>query len=320
MGIRILVLGAQGQLGYVLGQHAKPALMETMSDCVCYGRDKVDFTQPDQIVAALKDVRPDVVINAAAYTQVEKAEQEPQLASQINGTAVGVLGEQCKKQGAVLVHYSTDYVFDGTANRPYLETDPINPLSAYGRSKAEGEQYLQEVGGNWLVFRTGWVYAQRGGNFCKTMIKLAQQRPELKVVNDQRGAPTPAAWLAELGLTVAGVVAQSRYKALGKLAPTFLPDFPAEVPSGEIFHASATGETTWHEYATLALELAAKRGLIDSMPAVLPVPTSSMNFAAPRPAYSVLDNAKLRDAFRVNPPDWAKGVRNLLATLEAGQL
>lgn len=316
MGIRILVLGANGQVGYSLAHHAKPALMDTLDAVVSYGRDKVDFTKPDQIVNALKDVRPDVVINASAYTNVEKAEDEPELARQVNAISVGVLAEQAKKQDAVLVHYSTDYVFDGTSSRPYVETDATNPLSSYGRSKLEGEQFLQQVGGNWVVFRTGWVYAQRGGNFCKTMIRLAQSRDELNVVDDQRGAPTPASWLAELGLTVAGVAVQSRYKTMGKLAPTFLPDYPQGLPSGEIFNASASGDTTWYDYAAMAVELALKKGLVKKMPQINRVKTASMGFKAQRPAYSVLDNSKLKDAFRLNPPEWSRGVRNLIATLE----
>ncbi|HEX4880086.1 MAG TPA: dTDP-4-dehydrorhamnose reductase [Limnobacter sp.] len=312
MGIRVLVLGAHGQLGHSIVQHAKPALMDTMDAIVAYGRDKVDFSQPDSIVNALKDVRPDVVINAAAYTHVEHAEAEPQLANAINGHAVGVLAEQCKKQGAVLVHYSTDYVFDGTSTRPYLETDSPNPLSVYGQSKLQGERFIAEVGGETVIFRTGWVYALRGSNFLKTMLKLAQERDTLTVVNDQTGAPTPANWLAELGLSVAGVVAQHRYKTLGKLAPTFLPDFPKEVPSGEIFHASAAGSTTWFEYACKALEQAHALGVIKRMPSIEPVSTASMNFKAQRPAYSVLDNKKLMDTFRVNPPEWTKGIKAFL--------
>lgn len=312
MGIRVLVLGAQGQLGHTIGQHAKPALMETMDALVSYGRDKVDLTKPDTIIHALKDVRPDVVINAAAYTHVEKAEVEAELAHAINAQAVGVLGEQCKKQGVALVHYSTDYVFDGKASQPYTETDATNPLSVYGQSKLQGEKFLQEVGGNWVVFRTSWVYAQRGGNFCRTMLKLAQEREVLNVVDDQTGAPTPANWLAELGLSIAGVVAMHRYKTLGKLAPTFLPDHPSDIPSGEIFHASAAGVTTWFDYANLAIELAHKQGLVQNMPRIERAKTADMNFAAQRPAYSVLDNKKLMDTFRVNPPEWTKGVRNFV--------
>ena len=317
MGIRVLVLGAQGQLGYVLSQHAKPALMETLDDLICYDRDKADLTQPTQLVNVLKDVRPDVIINAAAYTQVEKAEDEPDLAHAINAKAVGVLGEQAKKQGAVLVHYSTDYVFDGQqSDRPYRETDAVAPLNAYGKSKAEGEKYLAEIGGNFLVFRTAWVYSQRGENFFRNIVKLAGEQDQLTVVDDQRGAPTPAAWLAELGLAVAGVVAHSRCRAQGKLAPSFLPDFPKELPSGEIFHASAAGDTTWYDCASFALELAFQKGLFGKMPDMVRAKTADLYFKAKRPLYSVLDNRKLIEAFRVNPPDWKKGVKNMVASLE----
>lgn len=317
MGIRVLVLGSQGQLGHTLGQHAKPALMETLDAYVGYDRDDFDMADPDQLINVMKDVRPDIVINAAAHTAVEKAEDEPQAAFAINAKAVGVLAEQAKKQGCVVVHYSTDYVFDGTQNRPYIETDPVNPLSVYGKSKAEGEKYLLDVGGNSVVFRTSWVFAQRGGNFCKTMIKAASQRDHLKVVDDQRGAPTPANFLAELGLQVAGVVAMSRYKQLGKLSPSFLPDHPSDIPAGEVFHATAAGETTWYDYACMAIEQAHKQGMIQKMPSIERAKTIDMNFKAARPAYSVLNNKKLIDAFRVNPPEWSKAVRNLVANLPA---
>ncbi|HEX4855267.1 MAG TPA: dTDP-4-dehydrorhamnose reductase [Limnobacter sp.] len=312
MGIRILVLGAQGQLGHTIAQHAKPALMDTLDAVVAYGREKVDFTRPDTIIHAMKDVRPDVVINAAAYTNVEKAESEAQLAHAINATAVGVLAEQCKKQDVPLVHYSTDYVFDGKATQPYTEDAATNPLSAYGKSKLEGEKYLKDVGGNWVVFRTSWVYAQRGENFCRNMIRLAQEREVLSVVDDQTGAPTPANWLAELGLTIAGVVAIHRSKSQGKLAPTFLPDYPSEIPAGEIFHASAAGVTTWFDYANFAIEMAHRQGILQRLPEIRRVKTADMNFSAQRPAYSVLNNRKLVDTFRVNPPEWTKGVRNFL--------
>lgn len=299
-----------------MSTHAKPALTETLDDLVCYGRDKVDVSKPDQIVDAIKDVRPDVVINAAAYTNVEKAEDEPDLAHAINAKALGVMAEQCKKQDVVLVHYSTDYVFDGLAKEPYRETDVTNPLSAYGRSKLEGERYLSQVGGHWVCFRTGWVYAQRGSNFCKTMLRLAKERDHLNVVDDQQGAPTSASWLAELGLAVAGVAVQAKYKKLGKLAPTFLPDYPSEIPSGEIFHASCAGQTTWFDYASQVLQWAHEKGVLQSMPDVRRAKTEDMNFKAARPAYSVLSNAKLQEVFRLNPPPWEKGVRNLVLNLD----
>lgn len=316
MGIRLLILGTTGQIGHSLSTHAKPALTETLDDLVCYGREKVDLTNHDQIVDAIKDVRPDVIINAAAYTHVEKAEDEPEKAMAINAEAVGVMAEQAKKQDAVLVHYSTDYVFDGKRSTPYHETDSTNPLNAYGKSKLEGERYLTQVGGHWVCFRTGWVYAQRGDNFCKTMIRLARERDQLNVVDDQTGSPTSAAWLAELGLAVAGIAVQVKYRKLGRLAPSFLPDYPSEIPSGEFFHASAAGQTTWFEYASQLLAWAHERGRIKNMPEVIRTTTQSMNFKAERPAYSVLDNTKLKDAFRLNPPPWEKGVRNLILNLE----
>jgi dTDP-4-dehydrorhamnose reductase len=312
LGIRVLLLGAQGQLGHTIVQHTKPALMDALDALVAYGRDKADFTQPETLVNVLKDIRPDIVINAAAYTNVEEAEIETELAQAVNATALGVLAEQCKKQGVALVHYSTDYVFDGKSTRPYLETDSTNPLSVYGKSKLEGEKYLKQVGGDWVVFRTSWVYGQRGDNFCRKMIQLSQERETLSLVDDQFGAPTPANWLAELGLSVAGVVAMNRYKALGKLSPNYLPDFPTDIPSGEIFHATAAGCTTWFDYGSLIIEQAKKQGIIQNLPVIERAKTSDMNFLASRPAYAVLNNKKLTDTFRVNPPEWTKGVRNFI--------
>lgn len=306
------MLGAQGQLGHTINQHAKPALLDTLDAVVAYGRDKVDFTKPEQIVLALKDVRPDVVINAAAYTAVDQAQTQPDLAHQVNAHAVGVLAEQCKKQGIPLVHYSSDYVFDGTQANPYTEASATNPVNVYGQSKLEGERFLAQVGGNWVVFRTSWVYAHRGNNFARSILEKAKRGEALQVVNDQTGAPTPANWLAELGLVIAGVVAMQRCKAQGKLAPTFLPDFPSELPSGEIFHASAAGQTTWHGYAEALLALAAKQGVIKQLPPLTAVGGAQMGLLAPRPAYSVLNNSKLVDVFRVNPPEWQHGLRSFV--------
>lgn len=316
MGIRLLILGASGQIGHALTTHAKPALGETVDAVIAYGRDKVDFNCPDQIVHALRDLRPDVIINAAAYTAVDKAEDEPELAMKVNADSLGVLAETAKKQDASLVHFSTDYVFDGTSSLPYSETSAVGPLNSYGRSKLAGEEFLEQVGGRWTCFRTSWVYAQRGGNFCKTMIRLAKNNTQLKVVDDQLGAPTPAGWLAELGLIVAGVVVQEKYRKSKKLAPSFLPDFPKEFPVAEIFHATARGQTTWYDYACFVIELAYKRGLITTMPEIQRSDSASMGFKAVRPSNSVLNTEKLTDVFRIYPPEWEKGVRNLVDSLE----
>jgi dTDP-4-dehydrorhamnose reductase len=304
-------------LGHTLKQHAKPALLDALTDYVGYGREQVDLSSPDPVLRAMKDVRPDVVINAAAYTSLDAAEDHPELAFAVNAVAVGALAEQAKKQGCVLVHYSASDVFDGSASQPYEETDAVNPLSVYGQSKAAGEQYVQEVGGHAVVFRTGWMSAQRGDGFCKSIIQAARQNQPIRVMDDHVGVPTPANFLAELGLHVAGVVAMSRYKQRGKLPPSFLPDFPKDLPSGEVFHASASGQATWFEYANWVLEVAHAQGWIAQAPFVEAVHAASLAFKAPRPAYTLLNNAKLKSVFRVGQPDWRKAVKALVQGLPA---
>lgn len=316
MGLRLLILGANGQLGHALSTHAKPALLECLDAVVCTNKSKLDLTQPDQIVETLNDFRPHVIINAAAYTEVDAAQDNAELATAINATAVGILAEQAKKIDAVLVHYSTDYVFDGKKTTSYIETDATSPLNVYGQSKLQGEQFLNQVGGKWVCFRTGWVYAQKGNNFCKKILALAKTKDSLQIVNDQHGAPTPASWLAELGLSVAGVVAKSKHVTRQNLAPSFLPDYPQELPTGEIFHATAAGKTTWYEYANFAIGLAYENKLLIDQPKLVPVDTATMSFKAPRPLYSVLDNTKLMDAFRITPPNWQKGLQQLVMSLD----
>ncbi len=316
MALRLLIIGANGQLGHALSTHAKPALFSCLESVMTTDKTKLDLTKPDQITNLLKDYRPHVVINAAAYTEVDAAEEHSELAKAVNATAVGVLAEVTKKIDAVLVHFSTDYVFDGQKTSPYVETDTPEPLSVYGRTKLEGEQFLSQVGGKWVCFRTGWVYGPKGNHFCKKILNLAKTRDQLQIVNDQRGAPTPTGWLAELGLVIPGILAKSKYVTRQNPAPTFLPDYPQELPVGEIFHASAAGETTWYEYANFAIDAALEHKLLTQKPQLEPVQTSAMSFKAQRPLYSVLDTTKLMNTFKISPPAWEKGVKNWIISLD----
>jgi dTDP-4-dehydrorhamnose reductase len=287
---RVLVLGANGQVGRACSLQVSPALRELTDEVRCVGRNHVDLSQPDSLSSVMRDFKPHVVINAAAYTNVEKAEDEPGLADQVNGHSVGVLAELCKAAACLLVHYSTDYVFDGSAQRPYLETDPINPQSAYGRSKALGERFIREVDGPAVVLRTGWVFGRHGDNFYKKMLRFATQREELSVVDDQTGAPTPAEWLADLALHWALLQARGQ-------------DFPTG-----LFHAASLGQTTWHDYAALTFDLAANTPLLPRKPRLNRSKTAAMNFKAQRPAWSVLDTTLLQESLNITPPDWMQAV------------
>ncbi len=282
---RILVLGANGQVGHACAEQLERKPADQVSEFLCLGRDRLDIGKPDALADAVRSFKPTLLINAAAYTNVEKAEDEEPLATQVNGHSVGILAELCKTQGCLLVHYSTDYVFDGNSQRPYVETDAIAPQSSYGRSKALGETFIAQVGADAVVLRTGWVFGRHGDNFYKKMLRFGNQREQLSVVDDQTGAPTPAEWLAELALHWGDL--QSRGKGF---------------PSG-LFHAASQGQTTWYDYAALALDLAAGSPLLPKKPRLNRAKTADMNFKAKRPAYSVLNTQKLQTELGVTPPD-----------------
>jgi dTDP-4-dehydrorhamnose reductase len=297
--VKLLILGANGQVGHAAQRQAGAFLQDDLAELHAFGRDQVDLADPDQLADALRSLRPDVVVNAAAYTNVEKAEDEPALAGRVNAQAVGELAELCRHQGARLIHYSTDYVFDGAAREPYTEDAALAPQSSYGRSKAAGERYLQEVGGNYLIFRTGWVFGLHGENFYRKILRFARAKAAtqqaLTVVDDQTGAPTPAEWLAELALS------SVRRRAHGTDDYTGL------------LHAAASGSTTWHDYAELALDLAAGTPLLPQRPDLQRVKTAAMNFKATRPAYSVLDTGRLSDWLGSEGPaipQWRDAVRH----------
>ncbi|UDM51219.1 dTDP-4-dehydrorhamnose reductase [Cupriavidus sp. MP-37] len=289
-----LVTGSNGQVGFELRRSLAP-----LGKVVALDRSSCDLTTPDDIRRVVREYQPDVIVNPAAYTAVDKAESEPELAYAINGTAVEVLAAEAKALGSLLVHYSTDYVFDGSKVGAYVETDAVNPQSVYGKSKLAGEQAISAAGGANLVFRTCWVAGAHGGNFAKTMLKLGRERDSLRVIADQFGAPTTAALIADV---TAQVVARH-----------WLSGDRAAFASG-IYHLAAAGETSWHAYATEVLRYAAASGIelkVDPS-RIEAIPATAYPLPAPRPANSRLDTSKLRQTFGIHLPDWQQGVHYLL--------
>jgi dTDP-4-dehydrorhamnose reductase len=297
MPIKILLLGKNGQVGWELQRSLAPLGHVTALDFDSTTHCG-DFGQPTGIADTVRALRPDVIVNAAAHTAVDKAESEPEFACLLNATTPGVLAVEAARLGALLVHYSTDYVFDGSGNQPWLETDAPAPLSVYGRTKLEGEQLIQQSGVQHLILRTSWVYAARGGNFAKTMLRLAQERERLTVIDDQWGAPTGADLLADVTAHAIRHLAQR----------------PQD--SG-LYHCVAAGETNWHQYAQAVLALAAQvqPALVFKANEVAPVPTSAFPTPAQRPHNSRLNTAHLRQTFGLTLPDWQHGVRRMLAEM-----
>lgn len=290
----ILVTGSNGQVGFELRRSLAP-----LGNVVALDRTGCDLSRPDEVRRVVRDFRPDVIVNPAAYTAVDKAEAESDVAFAINGTAPGILAEEAKALGSLLVHYSTDYVFDGTKDGPYTESDAVNPQSVYGKSKLAGEQAVIASGATVLVLRTCWVAGQHGGNFAKTMLRLGRERDALRVIVDQVGAPTTAALIADV---TAQIVARHWLAAVR-----------SAFPSG-IYNLAAAGETSWHGYATEVLRYAAALGVeLKVDPAEIEaIPATAYPLPAPRPSNSRLDTSKLRDTFGIFLPDWQDGVYHLL--------
>jgi dTDP-4-dehydrorhamnose reductase len=296
--MKILLIGSEGQVAFELGR-----TLACLGDIVTLNRrsdPRLDLADPDTIRAAVRRIEPGLIVNAAAYTAVDKAEQETDLAQRINGVAPGVLAEEALAVGAGLVHYSTDYVFPGDGNRPYREDDPVGPQNAYGRSKLAGELAIRQVGVPHYIFRTAWVYGRRGHNFLLTMLRLMREREEVRVVDDQYGAPTWSRMIAE---ATALVIARSIE------GDAFRPG----ARSG-VYHLTSGGDTTWYGFTCKIRELAVARGLLPETAARLePIPTSAYPTPARRPAYSVLDNGKLAEAFGCRIPDWDSALALCLA-------
>ncbi|EKU82862.1 dTDP-4-dehydrorhamnose reductase [Massilia timonae] len=297
--MKILLLGKDGQVGWELQRALAP-----LGELRACGRGEADFAVPESLRALVRDVAPDVIVNAAAYTAVDRAESDRDAAHDCNAVAPGVLAEEAAALGAWLVHYSTDYVFDGSKEGAWVETDAVNPLSVYGQTKVDGEERIRASGAMHLILRTSWVFAPRGGNFAKTMLRLAKERDSLSVVADQHGAPTGAELLAD-----ATALALHRIAALGADARRL---------SGT-YHVAASGSTTWHAYATHVLAQAQEHGAVLKVApdAVQPIATSAFPTPAMRPANSRLDCSKFCASFGLVLPDWRHHVNRMIAELSA---
>jgi dTDP-4-dehydrorhamnose reductase len=274
---RILLNGINGQLGWELQRTLQP-----LGTVFALDRTQFDLTNPGQMQAVLSEVKPDIIVNPAAYTAVDKAENESDLATAINATAPGILAEAARQLGALLVHYSTDYVFDGSKPTPYSETDPTKPINSYGRSKLAGEQAIQASGCRHLIFRTSWIYGLRGTNFLRTMLRLAGERNELSVVSDQVGAPTWSRMIAE---TTA--LALAKHKGQQGL-----------------YHLTASGETSWHGFAAAIMATAQCVGLLKRIPSIRRITSADFPTPARRPANSRLCCDRLRNDFRLQLNEW----------------
>jgi len=286
---RILLIGKIGQVGWELRRTLAP-----LAQIICVDFPEIDLTSGDSIRRWVRDSRPNVVINAAAYTAVDKAESEPDLAMKINGTGPAILAEEAKKSGTLMVHYSTDYVFDGAKKDPYVETDPPNPLGAYGRSKLAGDEAVRAGGGEHLIFRLCWVYGARGQNFMLTMMRLAREREKLRVVNDQTGCPTWSRLIAE-------TTALALKQMLGARDPSAFTG---------TYHLAASGATSWHGFAEAIVDLMPAEGRKCVM--VEPIPTSEYPTPAKRPSRSVLSCEKLRRTFGLHLPPWDESLKQVL--------
>jgi dTDP-4-dehydrorhamnose reductase len=288
--MKLLLLGGNGQVGWELRRS-----LALLGDVIAPDSRRADLRQHAALAALVRELRPDAIVNAAAYTAVDRAESEPDLARAINATAVGVLAREAAALGAWLVHYSSDYVFDGSGSEARAEDAPTGPLNVYGRTKLEGEELIRASGCRHLILRTSWVYSARGGNFAKTMLRLATERESLRVIDDQVGAPTGAELLADVAAHALHAV-----QARPELADTF--------------HVAAAGEASWHAYASFVLEWARGRGaaLKTSPEAILAVPSSAYPSAAARPRNSRLDVRKLQASFGIAMPPWQQGVGRML--------
>jgi dTDP-4-dehydrorhamnose reductase len=288
--MRILITGKNGQVGSEFSR-----LYHSPGDVVAVGRAECDLSNEGAIRDLVRRVEPAVIINAGAYTAVDQAEAERELCFAVNGAAPRVLAEEAARLDALLVHYSTDYVFDGEKPQPYLESDPINPVSVYGASKAAGEAGIAETASRYLVLRTSWVYSAHGKNFLRTMLRLGAERPELRVVDDQVGAPTSAAAIATATATLV-----ERYAA---------PD--TKLPAG-IYHMTAAGSTSWFGFARAIFDA----GILSVPPRVQAIPSSAYPTPAKRPANSVLSNDKFAHAFGFRLPLWQHQLQDILTGMQ----
>ncbi|MBN7851292.1 dTDP-4-dehydrorhamnose reductase [Stenotrophomonas maltophilia] len=294
----VLVFGGNGQVGQELLRALAPlgkVVATTRSGTLPDGSacETADFGQPESLPALLDRLQPSVVVNAAAYTAVDRAEQDVEAAFAANAQAPGMIARWCAAHGVPFVHYSTDYVFDGQGTAPYREDEPTAPLGVYGTSKRDGEDAVRAAGGRHLIFRTAWVYASHGANFLRTMLRVGAERDQLRVVADQVGTPTPAALIAD-------VTAQA-LRHPGQLSGTW--------------HLTASGQTSWHGFAEAIFAEALVTGVLAKVPAVEAIPSSEYPTPAKRPAWSVLDNRKLQQDFSIVLPSWQHGLKRVMAEI-----
>ena len=288
--MKIVVTGANGQIGWELSRSLLP-----IAEVFSLDRMECDLSSPKSIAAVFESIRPDVIVNAAAYTSVDKAEAEQDLAKSINGAAVELIAHEARRLNALLIHYSTDYVFDGNKNSPYTETDVPNPVNAYGRSKLQGDLSIQEVNPEHLILRTSWVYSSLGNNFLKTILRLSGERDELSIVDDQKGSPTLARNIAD---ATAHIIRQS---VDDRASGNFL--------SG-IYNLVSEGETTWYGFAQAIIQEAESRGILSkhNSPVVSPISSETLGLLARRPANSCLSTEKIIKRFGIRLPDWRKAL------------
>lgn len=306
--MKTLLLGANGQLGRTFLDHGGLA---TRGELIAASRDGVlaqggrgeiaDLSIPVSLPTLLDRVRPDVIVNTAAYTAVDRAEQEEALATRINSEAIGVIGAWAAAHGSLVIHYSTDYVFDGSQSQPYAIDASPGPLGAYGRSKLAGEQALRDSGADHLTFRTAWVYAAHGQNFLRTMLRLGAERDELRVVADQHGAPTDTMLIVNASLAALDRWQQCNAAQRRSLSGTH--------------HLVASGATTWHGFASAIFEQAASHALLARQPRVIPIESADFPTPAARPAWSLLDNTGFQQHFGFQLPDWQQGLREVMLQL-----
>ncbi len=285
--MKILLAGGSGQLA----QELQPILL-SVGEVIAVDRTCVDLSQPETIRQAMADIQPDLVINSGAYTAVDKAESEPQLAHAVNGIAPGIFAEECEKLGASLIHFSTDYVFDGSSGSAYLETASTNPLGTYGKSKLAGEEAIRQAGSRHIIIRTAWVYGNGGkGNFVKTMLRLGKEREEIRVVADQIGSPT---WTADLAAATTQIIPGIGLEGFGT------------------YHYTNSGVCSWYDFAIAIFEEAEKLGFPLKVQRVIPITTAEYPTPAKRPAFSVLSTTKISALLGTYPPHWRQGLRQML--------
>ena len=322
----ILLLGAKGQLGFELQRLLASDLqdllnpsrpLESLGELHGLSRDDLDLSDLNAFNSTLKALKPKLILNASAYTAVDKAETDASLANTINHLVPAALASYAQASQAVLVHFSTDFVFDGLKSTPYFETDATSPLSVYGQSKRDGEIAIQASGCQHLIFRTGWLMGAHGQNFLKTMLRLAQNKTELKVVSDQFGAPTSAKWLAKVSIDALKLCLEKNNPySCSNTSRTYSPSSSSSSDWG-LYHASSEGVTSWHAYAKEAISFSQHVGFAQTLKPedVLPIPSLEYPLPATRPSYSVLSGEKLSRAFGIQRPDWVDAVHEVITDI-----